>query len=114
MADALSQKYLATMQLSIYDGEVSPDKRLEVYIMVFSYTEAGAEMTLQLSGGNGLPSPPGKTISSAKQDLRFLVHRLTNHVGGFPALSRKQVPQAFPGIYINIISSLHCQHAPHL
>ena len=100
MADALSQKYLATMQLSIYDGDVSVDRRLEAYIMVFTYTEAGAKMILQFSGGNGLLSPPGKTISSAKQDLRYLVHHLTNHVGGFPALSRKQFMLViFQGIY---------------
>jgi HORMA domain len=90
MADALSHKYLATMQLSIYDGEVSSLKRLEAYIMVFSYSENGVEMELQFSGARGLPSPPGKTISSAKQELRFLVHRLANHIGGFPELSRKQ------------------------
>jgi hypothetical protein len=102
MTDALSQKYLATMQLSIYDGEVSLDKRLEAYIMVFSYTEAGAEMTLHLSGGKGLPSPPGKTISSAKQDIRYLVHRLTKHIGGFPALSRKQI--------MKVIFQSICQH----
>jgi hypothetical protein len=89
MADALSHKYLATMQLSVYDGEVSALKRLEAYIMVFSYNEDGVEMELQLSGARGLPSQPGKTISSAKQELRFLVHRLANHIGGFPELSRK-------------------------
>jgi hypothetical protein len=88
------------MQLSVYDGEVSPLKRLEVYIMEFSYTEDGVEMEIQLSGARGLPSPPGKTISSAKQDLRFLVHRLANHIGGFPELSRKQYFQTIlKGMY---------------
>lgn len=90
MADALSHKYLATMQLSVYDGEVSSLKRLEAYIMVFSYDEDSVEMELQLSSSRGLSSPPGKTISSAKQELRFLVHRLANHIGGFPEVSRKQ------------------------
>jgi hypothetical protein len=95
MADALFRKYLATMQLSVYDGEVSSLKRLEAYIMAFSYSEDGVEMELQLTGARGLPSPPGKTISSAKQELRFLVHRLANHIGGFPELSRKQIFQTF-------------------
>jgi hypothetical protein len=100
MADALSHKYLATMQLSVYDGEVSALKRLEAYIMVFSYNEGGVEMELQLSGARGLPSSRGKTISSAKQELRFLVHRLANHIGGFPELSRKQhLQMIFQSIY---------------
>jgi hypothetical protein len=96
MADALSHRYLATMQLSVYDGEVSALRRLEAYIMVFSYNEDGVKMELQLSGARGLPSPPRKTISSAKQELRFLVHRLANHIGGFPELSRKQNFQTIP------------------
>jgi len=90
MADALSHKYLATMQLSVYDGEVSALKRLEAYIMVFSYNEDSVKMELQLSSARGLPSQSRKTISSARQELRFLVHRLANHIGGFPELSCKQ------------------------
>jgi len=90
MADALSHKYLKTLQLSIYDGDVSPSNRVEAYILTFFYTEDGVEMELQLSGAQGLLSQPGKTISSAKRELRYLVHRLANHIGGFPELSCKQ------------------------
>ncbi len=102
------------MQLSVYDGEVSIAKRLEAYIIVFSYTEGGAEMTLQLSGGNGLPQLPEKTISSAKEELRFLVHRLTTHIGGFPKLSRKHLLRVILKGMCQLISSHHCQHAPHV
>jgi hypothetical protein len=92
MADALSHKYLKTVQLSVYDGDVSASNRVEAYVMEFLYTEGGIDMELQLSSIRGLPSPPNMTISSAKQELRYLVHRLANHIGGFPELSRKQTP----------------------
>lgn len=96
MTDALSRKYLKTLQLSVYDGEVSPSNRIEAYVMEFFYTEDGVAMELSLSGARGLPSPPGKPISSAKQELRYLVHRLANHIGGFPELCRKHTPQVTP------------------
>jgi len=94
MTDALSHKYLKTLQLSIYNGEVSPFNRIEAYVMIFSYNEGGVDMELQLSSVRGLQSPPGKTITSAKQELRYLVHRLANHIGGFPELSRRQTSPA--------------------
>jgi HORMA domain len=89
MIDALSHKYLNTLQLGIYDGEVCLSKRVEAYIMAFSYVPDGVQMELQLSTARGFPSPPGKRIESVKQELRFLVHRLANHIGGFPELPRK-------------------------
>lgn len=90
MADALNHKYLAMMQLGIYDGEVIPSKRLEAYTMTFTYAEAGVELKFQHSRASNLLLPQSKTLGSAKQELRYLVHRLTRHIGGFPMLPRKK------------------------
>jgi hypothetical protein len=85
VADALSNKYLKTLQLGIYNGEICPETRVEAYIMAFTYDEDGVNMQLEFTGGR-LPAPASKTLVDAKKELRFLVHRLTNQIGGFPEL----------------------------
>ena len=94
VADALSHKYLSTLQLGIYKGEVAPSKRVEAYVMGFSYCRDSVDMELQLSGGLSLASQSNKTLVNAKEELRYLVHRLTNHVGGFPELPR-ETPKSY-------------------
>lgn len=93
MADALSRKYLSSLQFGIYEGEVAPSRRVEVYIMAFSYHKDSVDMELQLSDGVRSPSQSCKTLVNSKYELRYLVHRLTNHIGGFPELPCENMPE---------------------
>jgi hypothetical protein len=103
VADALSHKYLSSLQLGIYEGEVAPSKRVEAYVMAFSYHTDSVDMELQFSDGLCLPSQSCKTLVNSKQELRYLVHRLTNHVGGFPELPREKMPElAIPATPTNV------------
>ena len=102
VADALSHRYLSSLQLGIYEGQVAPSTRIETYVMAFSYHENGVDMELQLSGGLCIPSQSRKTLANSKQELRYLVHRLTTHVGGFPELpSKKMFEPAIPAALTN-------------
>jgi hypothetical protein len=87
MTDALVRKYLATMQLSVYESEASPSTKLEAYIMDFAYTEVGAEMTFQISGRDGQRVSARAGVSNTKEELRHLLHHLTKHIKDFPRVS---------------------------
>jgi hypothetical protein len=82
VADAVKNKYLATMQLSIYDGELSQSKMAEAYTMEFSYGPDTCETGLKIGVG-GFPGPTdaGTDMVTAKDGMSLLVYDLIMAMG---------------------------------
>jgi hypothetical protein len=84
VGDALERKYISTLQVSFYDGPVSPDNTVETYVLSFSYAGPELEINLDLISRHA-------TVDITKEDehdLQLMFQRLVSLMSGCKKLPR--------------------------
>lgn len=89
----MRRKYLATAQLSFYQGtEVSSSTLIEAYTLTFTYPEGVAAMQVGVeTPGKNIAGEKAVLLSHAKYELRRLVNMMITTVQDFEPLPRKLI-----------------------
>jgi hypothetical protein len=86
--EAMQLKYLAELQFGIYNGEVTEERRLELYGMTFSYQEGAAKVNLNLHTATHSRMLV-KAVKKTKEELQLSIYELIKNLALLPKLPSK-------------------------
>lgn len=86
----MERKFLSTLQLSFYEGEVSPSTLIEAYIVSITYKDGIASMQLETESRTSKKNVAASLLlSDAKLGIRNLINSVI--------ISAQDLPSEMPG-----------------